>query len=536
MAFSYAITTQVAGEVTITVPFPFEAREDVRVYVDDVLLTEGDAEDYVWNTDSEVLLAVAPTVGLDRKVQRFTDITEVAAVFSIGAIDHRDLNEMATQLLYAAQEAYDRSALAGEGAAIASGVVNDSSVSGATVKDALETLAAFLGFTTENAQDAIGSILTDTAEVNFTYNDTLPAITADLNDNSVVAARLKATTTKRVFGRRTASSGAGEEITASQVLDFIGSTQGQVLVRGASTWAVLAAGADGLVLTAGGPGVNPAWEASPAGYTDEQAQDAVGAMATSSARVTFTYDDGVPSLTPDLVLDSITAGYAHFAATQRLFGRHTALAGAGEEVTMAQAFSWVGNTRGDIFYRGVGGWTALAIGTVGLPLLAGGAGSDPSYAQVGTAGIAADAVTYAKIQNISAQYRVLGRITAAAGDSEELTPQNVWTVLQQVAFTGGITASEFDNGTKTATWKPDPANGNMQKVGHNGTYTLTPPDAAGVYTIILAMTNGASAGVLTTSGFTKVNGDALTTTNGHKFNLTIVKNAVGTKLTVEAMQ
>lgn len=50
---------------------------------------------------------------------------------------------------------------------------------------------------------------------------------------------------------------------------------------------------------------------------------------------------------------------------------------------------------------------------------------------ISTAKIANDAVTYAKMQNISAQYRILGRISAAAGDTEELTPNNLITVINQ---------------------------------------------------------------------------------------------------------
>lgn len=42
--------------------------------------------------------------------------------------------------------------------------------------------------------------------------------------------------------------------------------------------------------------------------------------------------------------------------------------------------------------------------------------------------IANDAVTYAKMQNISATSRVLGRITAGAGDTEELTGANIRTI------------------------------------------------------------------------------------------------------------
>lgn len=69
--------------------------------------------------------------------------------------------------------------------------------------------------------------------------------------------------------------------------------------------------------------------------------------------------------------------------------------------------------------------------------------------------IANDAVTYAKMQNVSAQYRVLGRITAAAGDVEELTGENLVTVLGQATSKTGSgsivfhTAPTF-SGTVTA--------------------------------------------------------------------------------------
>jgi len=68
------------------------------------------------------------------------------------------------------------------------------------------------GYTDEQAQDAVGPIMTDSAEIDFDYNDTTPSITAVLINNSVVAARLKATATDILFGRSTAGAGAGEEI------------------------------------------------------------------------------------------------------------------------------------------------------------------------------------------------------------------------------------------------------------------------------------------------------------------------------------
>lgn len=77
--------------------------------------------------------------------------------------------------------------------------------------------------------------------------------------------------------------------------------------------------------------------ASTGGYTDEQAQDAVGAMVASSARVSLTYVDAAPSLTPDLVADSVGVAYMHASASGVLFGRSTAAAGVGEEIACTAA-------------------------------------------------------------------------------------------------------------------------------------------------------------------------------------------------------
>lgn len=86
-----------------------------------------------------------------------------------------------------------------------------------------------------------------------------------------------------------------------------------------------------------------AWEGfsdTAGAYTDEQAQDAVGTILTDTAEVNLTYNDAGPSITADLINNSIVAARATFAATQRLLGRNTAGAGAGEEVTWEQARAW----------------------------------------------------------------------------------------------------------------------------------------------------------------------------------------------------
>ncbi len=102
-------------------------------------------------------------------------------------------------------------------------------------------------------------------------------------------------------------------------------------------------------------------------------------------------------------------------------------------------------------------------------------------------------------------------------------------------LTVGYNVTEFDAGTKsTGTFTPDPASGNFQKAVNNGAHTLAPPGSS--CSIVIQYTNGASAGTITTSGFTKVTGDSFTTTNGHDFMLYIVRNNSFSHLNVVALQ
>lgn len=76
------------------------------------------------------------------------------------------------------------------------------------------------------------------------------------NENHVVTMAASS----RTLGRKTSGAGAAEELTLSEMLDFIGSAaQGDILYRGASAWARLPAGTAGQVLQTAGAGANPAW-------------------------------------------------------------------------------------------------------------------------------------------------------------------------------------------------------------------------------------------------------------------------------------
>jgi hypothetical protein len=66
------------------------------------------------------------------------------------------------------------------------------------------------------------------------------------------------------------------------------------------------------------------------------------------------------------------------------------------------------------------------------------------------------------------------------------------------SLSGGVRVVTYDNGTKSSgTFTPDPGNGQNQKYTNNGAHTLAPGTNYGSY--YLDITNGASAGAITTS-------------------------------------
>lgn len=98
----------------------------------------------------------------------------------------------------------------------------------------------------------------------------------------------------------------------------------------------------------------------------------------------------------------------------------------------------------------------------------------------------------------------------------------------------GYAVAPFNAGTKsTGTFTPDPASGNMQYATNNGAHTLAAPSSA--CSIALEYTNGASAGAITASGFTRVVG-GFDTTNGNKFAVSIIKNQNSALLVIQPLQ
>ena len=102
--------------------------------------------------------------------------------------------------------------------------------------------------------------------------------------------------------------------------------------------------------------------------------------------------------------------------------------------------------------------------------------------------------------------------------------------------TGGATVAPKDLGTGSGagTVTLDVGDCPLQDLINGGAFTLAPGTVYGA--CILTVLNDASAGAITTSGFTIVAGDIFDTTNTNKFRCHVCVNADGSSLIITAMQ
>lgn len=148
---------------------------------------------------------------------------------------------------------------------------------------------------------------------------------------------------------------------------------------------------------------------------------------------------------------------------------------------------------GDVFYESTLNELRARINGAWVALGAGGGVSDGDKGNITVSGTGAtwtidnDVVTYAKMQDVSATSRFLGRITASAGDAEELTGTQATTLLDVFttslkglvpAASGGSTTTQFLR--KDGTWQV-PAAGNVPT--DNGTANeILQTNGSNVYT------------------------------------------------------
>lgn len=104
-------------------------------------------------------------------------------------------------------------------------------------------------------------------------------------------------------------------------------------------------------------------------------------------------------------------------------------------------------------------------------------------------------------------------------------------------LTSGFYATAVDDGTiASGTYTPTYVGGNYRKYVNGGAHTLAAPTVAGDFEMLIQMTNNASAGAITASGFSSADLNEITTTNGDDFFIHISKANGFTSVWAEALQ
>lgn len=110
--------------------------------------------------------------------------------------------------------------------------------------------------------------------------------------------------------------------------------------------------------------------------------------------------------------------------------------------------------------------------------------------------------------------------TGPQGDTGPAGPTDPDTLMSDTTanLTTGYTATGADDGTVSAgTYTPNPTTRNFRFYTNGGSHTFAAPAGSADCTTVVRVYNGAVAGVITFSGYHKVTGDPLTTTNTHAF-------------------
>ncbi len=180
-------------------------------------------------------------------------------------------------------------------------------------------------------------------------SSTQPAFT-DISGQATLA-QLPSIGTLTILANTTGGSAVPAADTLTSIIDScIGSTQGNILYRGASSWSVLAPGTSGQVLQTGGASANPSWTNATGGGTVTSVTftgDGTVLSATPSSAVTTTgtLTAALAAQSANVILAGPATGSAHVPTFRALTGADLPNPGAsslgGVESYAAVSHQWI---------------------------------------------------------------------------------------------------------------------------------------------------------------------------------------------------
>ncbi|MEP7197276.1 MAG: hypothetical protein ABI851_12210 [Saprospiraceae bacterium] len=408
------------------------------------------------------------------------------------------------------------------------------------------TLTSTGGYTDENAQDAVGLMINsslqyvdatpllaiqdrDFGDISVTGSglvwtlDNNTVMTADIIDANVTNAKLANVATQTFKGRTTAGTGVPEDLTIAQaktMLNLTGTNSGDQTIT--LTGDVTGSGTGSFATTISTSAVTSGKILDLTIATGDLADSLITAVKIVSNAVTTT-GLATSSVTTAKILDATilnadianaTIANAKLAdvSTATFKGRTTAGTGSPEDMTVAQSKTLLNLTgtnsgdqtitlTGDVTGSGTGSFaTTIATSAVNSAKILDGA--------IATADVANDAITYAKLQNVSAN-SYLGNNTASSGDVAEVT-----LAASQLAgrgSTGNLAAISLGGilSMSTTTLSATEVDGSISNEGN-----LTVGAGTSTTSIINSNTSGSTGVTLTAAGINAIteSGNVITLT------------------------